>query len=137
MLNSISEKVNQEPVRCLDNADRSGSFKTMTKKISKEEIEELENKVNGDLPEYIKILTPTLVKVRAGSDWEGYEWHTLTIQDVAKYIRYESGNLSGIRTLGSIIGDWRPIDNLAQIIWNGIFTKLNSEKVCRKVLETI
>ena len=106
------------------------------KRIPKEKVEELELEVNGQIPEYIKILNEKVVKVRAGSDWEGYKWHIITIDDVARYIKHESGNiLNGCRRLGTIIGDWRPINELAKLLWNGIFTKLNPEQECRRALE--
>lgn len=39
----------------------------------------------------------------------------IRIADVAAYFRYEAPNLmSGCRTLAGVVGDWRPIDSLAQ-----------------------
>jgi len=37
------------------------------------------------------------------------------VEDVIQYYAYEAGNLSsGCRTLAGIIGDWRPVDELAK-----------------------
>ena len=108
----------------------------MEKTDLKRKIEELELEINGQIPEYIKILNEKVVKIRAGNDWEGYKWHIITIDDVAKYIKYESNNIeSGCRRIGTLVGDWRPIDRLAKLLWNGIFKKLNPDKECRQVLE--
>lgn len=37
----------------------------------------------------------------------------ITINDVIKYYRFEANSMSGCRSLGRIVGDWRPIDELA------------------------
>ena len=40
--------------------------------------------------------------------------HKITVKDVITYYRTQAPNISsGIRELGNIVGDWRPIDNLA------------------------
>lgn len=63
-----------------------------------------------DLPEYIKIKNNRRIAVRM----EDKKWHDVTVNDVAKYYKYEACNIvSGCRTLAGIVGDWRPIDNLA------------------------
>ena len=38
----------------------------------------------------------------------------ITLEDVVKYFAYEAQSMSGYRTLGSVGGDWRPIDRIAQ-----------------------
>ena len=67
-----------------------------------------------DLPEYIEVINKTTLKIRAGADWEGYKWHTITTKDLVDYRNGDARNISsGIRSLGTIRGDWRPIDGLA------------------------
>lgn len=57
------------------------------------------------------------VDVRVGeTSWgEPERLVRIRIADVAKYFRYEAQNItSGCRTLAGIVGDWRPIDHIAQ-----------------------
>ena len=105
------------------------------KKDSPEQFEKLELEINGEIPEYIRILSNKVVKVRAGSDWQGFRWHTITLYDAIKYIRFESNSLSGYRQIGDLGGDWRQIDFLAQLIWNNVFSRLNSKADCEKALK--
>jgi len=73
-----------------------------------------------DLPEYFKIKNSRRVSIRM----EDKKWHDVTVKDVAKYYRYEAASMSGCRTLGEIVGYWRPIDGLAQECLS-IFKELN------------
>ena len=98
----------------------------MTKE-EKEKIEQLELEVNGDLPEYIKILSPKVIKVRC-SNWESSEWYVFTPEDIKRYYQGEVNSLSGLRTLGSLSGDWRPINNLAENL-KELFIELGSLKL--------
>jgi hypothetical protein len=87
---------------------------------------------NQDLPEYIKIISPTKVKVKAGMEWKGYKWHTISVKDIVSYYYRTKGGardiMSGIRYIGKgkneIAGDWRNIDYLAKEIL-GIFKEIN------------
>ncbi|MFH2076401.1 MAG: hypothetical protein ABIJ57_13830 [Pseudomonadota bacterium] len=57
----------------------------------------------------------TFVDVRLAEDWQFPERvKRIRVKDVAKYFRYEARSMSGCRTLAGIVGDWRPIDNIAQ-----------------------
>jgi hypothetical protein len=59
----------------------------------------------------------------------------VNIYDVLKYYAYEAGNLlSGMRTLAGIAGDWRNVDNLANICLS-YFKQVNPESLkseCKK-----
>ena len=67
-----------------------------------------------EIPKWMSVKNRRTLIITAGSDWEGYREHTITIEDVVEYFR-EAGNLlSGCRRLGTIIGDWRNIDYLAK-----------------------
>lgn len=103
------------------------------RKNLKRKIEKLEFEINGQVPEYIKILDKKVVKVGINFEWEGYRWYTITMNDVARYIRYNE--ISSLQKIGTAIGDWRLAKRLAKLLWNGIFTKLNSEQECRRTLE--
>ena len=84
-----------------------------------------------EVPEYFKKITREKIVIRAGSDWEGYKDHTITIEDVVAYYATQAGNLlSGCRQLGTIVGDWRNIDYLAKECLQ-IFKHLNREKLRR------
>lgn len=90
--------------------------------------------VFGEVPPYYIKITRDKVVVRAGSDWDGYKDYEITIEDVARYFACESGNLlSGFRSLGGLVGDWRQVDYLAHEILQ-IFKAVNINKlrrVCR------
>jgi len=70
---------------------------------------------NGlEMPDWLKVKNSKTVLVKVDS-WQAGE-HKVTVEDVVKYFAFESCNLfSGIRRLGGIIGDWRQIDNLANL----------------------
>jgi hypothetical protein len=50
----------------------------------------------------------------------------VTREEVAHYIKYETGSMSGLRQLGRIQGDWRPIDAIAEdCAW--VFNEIDKE----------
>jgi len=66
---------------------------------------------NGEVPSFIEDAGKTYIKVRTD---QGIV--KITMDDVAKYFADEADNISsGIRTLAGIMGDWRPIDELAHM----------------------
>ena len=97
-----------------------------TKKEGKKYINPKVYDLYYNLPDYFRKITKEKIVVRAdGRD------HTITIKDVVEYYTTQAGNfLSGCRQLGSIIGDWRPIDYLAKECLE-IFKYLNKEKLRR------
>ena len=60
--------------------------------------------------------------------------HKVALKDIARYYATQANNLfSGCRTLGTIVGDWRPIDNLVHELLE-YFKSVNIEglrKACR------
>ena len=57
----------------------------------------------------------TFVDVRLAEDWQyPARVKRIRLADVARYFAHEAGSMSGCRTLAGIVGDWRPIDNIAQ-----------------------
>ena len=70
-----------------------------------------------ELNGYFKKTGKTFVVINGGSEWEGCRPHKVTIKELIRYYYKDARNItSGIRTLGTIVGDWRPIDNLASEI---------------------
>jgi len=61
-----------------------------------------------DLPEWVKRIGKTFITIRV----DGGE-RKITIDNIVHYYRNEVYSMSGCRSLGSIVGDWRPIDELA------------------------
>jgi len=61
-----------------------------------------------DLPAWVQRAGKTFITIRVDSGN-----HKITIDNVAHYYRNEVHSMSGCRSLGSIVGDWRPIDGLA------------------------
>jgi hypothetical protein len=69
------------------------------------------DKINDELFEQeipIIIQTKNTLIVKAGE-----KNHFITRQDLRNYYQYQAGSMSGCRELGTIKGDWRPIDNIA------------------------
>jgi len=84
-----------------------------------------------DPPEYLRRVTMEKVVIKVDGGWEGVDEHIVIIADVAEYYAYEAGNLlSGFRTLGAIVGDWRNIDALAKECLE-IFKRVNLEGMRR------
>ena len=109
------------------------------KKLNNEDFQKLENAWGPEgLPPYLTPVDRKTVKVRTeagflrGTDNQ----HSVTLEDVVTYFRGDARNmLSGLRSIGTINGDWRPIDNLVDQLWNGYFKIVNPE-ACEKVLAT-
>jgi hypothetical protein len=87
-----------------------------------ERIRQLNLELEVSLPA-IKIIDKNTLKIKT-SDWQGQHEHTITRQDFYNYIRCESGSMSGLRSLGSVDGDWRMIDSIAQDV-AGVFKKID------------
>ena len=70
---------------------------------------------NGlEMPSWLKVKNSKTVLIKVGA-WQAGK-HEVTVEDVVKYFAFESCNLlSGVRRLGGIAGDWRQIDNLANL----------------------
>jgi len=67
--------------------------------------------------------------------WQRLGEYEVTVEDVVEYFAFKSGNiLSGMRSLGSIVGDWRQIDCLAQFC-HEVF-KLTAIKGLKKLSRT-
>jgi hypothetical protein len=59
-------------------------------------------------PQWLEVIDEDTIKVRVDGEWE-----TISKEDVNTYFDTNHG-MSGYRYLGSIGGDWRPIDELAE-----------------------
>ena len=68
---------------------------------------------------YINIIDKDTLSIRAND-----EKQRVTIPDILRYYRIETRSMSGMRSLGSISGDWRPIDALAGTVLE-IFKEIN------------
>jgi len=69
-------------------------------------------KINEELEEQqvpITILTKNTLLVKTDG-----KNHQITRQDLRNYLRYQVSSMSGFRELGTIQGDWRPINNIAE-----------------------
>ena len=63
----------------------------------------------------IKVKSNRELEIKTDDIINGDKQHVITISDVIEYYKTQANNIvSGCRTLGSIVGDWRPIDHLAQ-----------------------
>ena len=71
---------------------------------------------NSEIEEELKSMGITLrgytIHVKVQGEKEVYK---ISPEDVISYYAYQAGNISsGCRTLGGIIGDWRPVNELAK-----------------------
>lgn len=83
--------------------------------IDKNMSEELGIHYGGEIPEYIKKAGKTYMIITAGDCLGGELTKKITVEDVIHYYAHDARNISsGCRSLAGIVGDWRPIDNLAQ-----------------------
>lgn len=62
----------------------------------------------NDLPQWLEVVDEDTIKVRVNG-----KWGIVSKEDVETYFNTGHG-MSGYRYLGSIGGDWRPIDELAE-----------------------
>ena len=84
--------------------------------------EELENFLMEN--SYLNIIDQNTVEIRTDN-----KKHRVTISDVIQYYLVDARNItSGCRSLGSILGDWRPIDNLTKTVLE-IFKEINPEEL--------
>lgn len=68
----------------------------------------------GEVPAYLDIVNKNLIKINV-ADWQGEREVEITPEDVIEYYDTQARNItSGVRKLGSEVGDWRNIDALAK-----------------------
>ena len=94
---------------------------------------ELENHYGGEIPAYVAGAGNGYIDIMVREpfwDDEGKESkRRIYIEDVVRYYAGDARNISsGMRTLGGITGDWRPINNLAEecLAW---FKRVNVEGI--------
>src|SRR3972149_4189554 len=70
-----------------------------------------------ELPNWIRVKSKNRFRFRTPPmplPGEPVKWYDVTIADLIRYYHGDARNISsGCRTLGPIVGDWRPIDELA------------------------
>lgn len=86
--------------------------------------------IQEQLPEFIQIKDDETLLV-THSDWQGSRTDEITMKDIIEHYAYEAPSMKTVRRIGSIMGDWRPIRDLAQIILD-VFKMINIEKL-RKI----
>jgi len=70
-----------------------------------------------ELPGFILEVGADYAIVRVGSDWDGVRDAKITRDDLDAYFAGDAHDLSsGLRRLGPVVGDWRPIDALAALL---------------------
>lgn len=88
----------------------------MTKQITDKQYEQVEEFFNHEIPEYLEIVNSEKIKIKTDSPFlrgTSDNWHIVLFNDVIRYFTYEVNSQSGLRSLGTIGGDWRLIDDLA------------------------
>lgn len=85
---------------------------------------------DGEVPEYFKRICKEHLVVLV-NDYGGSEEHKITIDDVTEYYATQATNIiSGCRKIGTVSGDWRNINYLAQECLE-IFKAMNMEALRR------
>jgi hypothetical protein len=70
---------------------------------------------NGERPEYVVRVKPYELQVRATDALDDERIVKLNVRTVLRDYAHEARSMSGCRSIDGLIGDWRPIDNLASI----------------------
>lgn len=95
--------------------------------------EQMERFYDDGMPNYVVDAGKSFITIKTGADWMGGpKDHKITITDVVEYFCSQAPNLlSGCRTIGTLTGDWRPIDHLAHecLEW---FKRVNIEVLRRE-----
>lgn len=79
-----------------------------------------------ELLNFVERINKDALKVTT-EDFQGTHENIVTRADIAKYWSGDAHNISsGCRQLGDITGDWRPINDLAELLAS-IFEELNKE----------
>lgn len=71
--------------------------------------------VFGEVPEYVEKVKPYELQIRADEIMGDTRTVKLNVRTVLRYYAHEARSMSGCRSIDGLIGDWRPIDNLASI----------------------
>lgn len=100
---------------------------------AKERIEKVRDMLDENDIQFISVINTNKIKIDI-SDFDGKKQLTVTPEDVIDYYGTEARNISsGCRQLAGHYGDWRPIDELAQLCLD-IYKILNKSalyKYCR------
>ncbi len=85
--------------------------------ITDQQYEQIEKLYDYEIPDYIEIISPNKIKIKTDQSFlrgTNDNWHIVLFTDIVRYYTYEVHSMSGLRTLGTISGDWRNIDELAE-----------------------
>jgi len=77
--------------------------------------DKLDDFYSDEVPGYIHGAGKTFIKIMEGEDWMGGpKVKKITLADVVRHYAVDARNLlSGCRSLGPVVGDWRGVSNLA------------------------
>ena len=79
-----------------------------------------------ELPDYVKVIDKNTLEVTV-TDHEGVYKTIITKSDIDEYLKNGVNPLSGVGRLGGIVGDWQPIQDIVEFLWD-IFNDLAEEK---------
>ena len=101
--------------------------------MDREKLEKIELQVNGNLPEYIHILSPEVILMETNLESGAPKVYTITAQDIRRYFkerRWLAGRdiFGNYARLGEFVAPRRKINTLANLLWNEVFARLNSIK---------
>ena len=89
---------------------------SVTKSITQEQWEQVDRMFDDNTPEYLDIVSRNLIKITI-SDWQGSKEISVKPKDIIDYYHTDARNItSGIRTLAGHSGDWRPINEMAELL---------------------
>jgi hypothetical protein len=77
--------------------------------------EKLDEFYNGEIPQYIISAGRTFITIKCQDVLDNSLNNKITVAEIIRYYFKDARNISsGCRTLGSLTGDWRGVDNLAK-----------------------
>lgn len=99
--------------------------------MNRTEYKELKDRINDEIKPH-KILNKNTLLICTHDELDGDKKHKITIDDVVEYYATQANNIvSGIRKLGNIVGDWRPVDHIAKFCLE-VFKQINIEELRKK-----
>ena len=104
---------------------------SVTKSITQEQWEQVDRMFDGNTPEYLNIVSRNLIKITI-SDWQGSKEIFVKPKNIIDYYHTNAQNTtSGLRTLAGHSGDWRPINDMTNLLFE-IFKIINLQALERE-----
>ena len=116
----------------VDKIQISARGKRRSRRLNEKEWEALDEMYGYDIPEYFTDIRKAEITVKVDDGWQGVNEHVITPYDVVEYYHKDARNLlSGARSLGTIVGDWRNVDAIANEVLQ-IYKAINRNAIVKE-----